>query len=308
MPRDTTGVYTLPEAPFVANTLAQSGKVNSNNNDISAGLTDSLSRSGKGGMQADLPMGAHKVTGLANGAAATDAAAFGQVAGAMNNAGRNRIINGAFRINQRGQVSGVALAAGVYGHDRWKAGAGGCTYTFAAAGGVTITAGTLVQVIAGEDIEGGSYSVSWVGTAQGRVGAGAFAASPFTVAGIVAGADTTVEFNAGTLDRVQVEPGAAVSAYEWLKRSRELAACKYFFQKVSIYLVGPNGTTADNVEISANLAPEMRIAPALTSTGPVSLTTISLNNIEKRAIRVNGKYPSTGPLFVELDVSCNAEL
>lgn len=63
---------------------------------------------------------------------------------------RNKIINGNFNINQR-KVSGtVTLSAGVYGHDRWKAGASGCTYTFSASGGVTtidITAGSLVQIV-----------------------------------------------------------------------------------------------------------------------------------------------------------------
>ena len=50
---------------------------------------------------------------------------------------------------------------------------------------------------------GGSYTLSWTGTAQGRVGAGSYAASPVTVTGITAGANTTIEFNTGTL-----EPGA----------------------------------------------------------------------------------------------------
>lgn len=59
--------------------------------------------------------------------------------------GRNRIINGTFAVNQRA-FSGGALSAGSYGHDRWKAGAGGATYTVT--GEVaTITAGTLLLVI-----------------------------------------------------------------------------------------------------------------------------------------------------------------
>ena len=120
--------------------------------------------------------------------------------------------NGGFAINQRTYVSGTALAAAAFGHDRWKAGAGGATYTFTPSGNpattVTITAGTLQQVVEGAAILGGTYTLSWTGTAQGRVGAGAYAASPVTASGIVASANTTIEFNAGTLGRVKFESGS----------------------------------------------------------------------------------------------------
>ena len=43
-----------------------------------------------------------------------------------HNAGRNRLHNGGFRINQRSYVTSTALSSGVYAHDRWKAGASGC--------------------------------------------------------------------------------------------------------------------------------------------------------------------------------------
>ena len=78
--------------------------------------------------------------------------------------GDNRIINGNFAINQRGQVSGTALAAAAYGHDRWKAGASGCTYTFTAAlpdTTITITTGSLTQIIEGGNIEPERGSTSW---------------------------------------------------------------------------------------------------------------------------------------------------
>ena len=37
---------------------------------------------------------------------------------------RQVIINGGFTVNQRVYVSAATLAAGIYGHDRWKAGSG----------------------------------------------------------------------------------------------------------------------------------------------------------------------------------------
>lgn len=50
MPRNATGNYTLPEAPFVAGTVISSAVVNDDLNDISLALTGSLSRNGQGGM------------------------------------------------------------------------------------------------------------------------------------------------------------------------------------------------------------------------------------------------------------------
>jgi hypothetical protein len=141
--------------------------------------------------------------------------------------------NAGFAQNQRTYVTATALAAGIYGHDRWKAGAGGCTYTFAAPAGpantITITAGTLQQVVEGLAIAGGNYMLSWTGTAQGRVGAGSYAASPVSVAGITAGANTTIEFNTGTLGRVKFEPGTVATPWEALPAQQDIAKCQRFY-------------------------------------------------------------------------------
>lgn len=155
------------------------------------------------------------------------------IAGGAGSA-RNLVINGTFRINQRGHVSGAALAAGAYAHDRWKAGAGGCTYTFAQAPvdtTVTITSGTLVQVVEDKNVEGGAYALSWAGTAQARIGvngaapSGAYAASPITVSGVTPGQQIALEFNAGTLGIVQLEAGASATAFERRSYQDEMDLC-----------------------------------------------------------------------------------
>lgn len=58
MPRDSSGNYTLPGAynPVLTGTTITSSWANNTLNDIAAALTDSLSRSGKGGMNAVLLM------------------------------------------------------------------------------------------------------------------------------------------------------------------------------------------------------------------------------------------------------------
>jgi hypothetical protein len=81
MPRNGSGTYTAPSNsanPAVPFTTISSTAHNAVLNDLVAALTDSLSRSGSGGMTAPLAMGANKITGLANGTAATDAINKGQ--------------------------------------------------------------------------------------------------------------------------------------------------------------------------------------------------------------------------------------
>lgn len=150
----------------------------------------------------------------------------------LGNSFRNRLRNAGFRINQRAVSGTVTLAAGAYGHDGFKAGAGGCTYTFARASGVTtltITAGTLVQVIEGGLClpEGGTYTLSWLGTAPGRVNGGASAASPLTVTGLTPDANATIEWGPGTLALPTFEPGGRRTVFE--HRDNELRRCQRYY-------------------------------------------------------------------------------
>ena len=59
--------------------------------------------------------------------------------------GQNLLINGDMQVNQRG-FAGGALAAGAYGFDRWKAGAGGADLTRAGLS-LTLAAGSVEQVV-----------------------------------------------------------------------------------------------------------------------------------------------------------------
>jgi hypothetical protein len=161
--------------------------------------------------------------------------------------GKNRIINGNFRINQRAVAGTVTLPAGTYGHDRFKAGAAGCTYTFVASGSsvvITITAGSLMQVIEDVNIEGGAYALSHEGTANARMAingaatSGAYApatkASPLTTAVANANQSITVEFSTGTVSRVQLEPGLAATGYDFRPPPYELWLAQRYVEYVNI--------------------------------------------------------------------------
>jgi hypothetical protein len=169
--------------------------------------------------------------------------------------GRNILINADFRINQRAYVSAAVLAAGIYGHDRWKAGASGGNYSFTqlkSSTQITIAANkTLIQVVEDANIVGGSYVLSWTGTCLGRVGlnsatpSGSFAASPILITGQTAGTVMSVEFGnaaaSGTLGTVQLEAGTLVTTFEYLPLPAELVKAMRYFEVIS---AASNGSAA----------------------------------------------------------------
>jgi hypothetical protein len=290
MARDGTGVYSLPAGnPVQTGTAISSSTHNTTLNDIAAALSQSLSKDGQTVPTANLPMGGFKHTGMANGTAADDSAAFGQIATAVNAAvnpiinrigdagsssSRNRIINGNFAINQRGVSGTVTLAAGAYGHDRWKAGASGCTYTFAASGNdtvITITSGSLMQVVEGVNVEGGQYTLNnGGGTAQMRVAingattSGAYANGPITTASATANQSITVEFATGTVGKVQLEPGTTASTFERRHYSAELAMCQRYYEVGRSMVNGYMQSSGSNLFAPVCFKATKRASPTIT--------------------------------------------
>lgn len=80
MPRSGDGTYSLPSGTTVStgDTLLVS-QHNPAFADVASALTGSLDRDGNGGMRAELGMGSHKITGMADGTDASDAATVGQL-------------------------------------------------------------------------------------------------------------------------------------------------------------------------------------------------------------------------------------
>ncbi|QIM48997.1 hypothetical protein G9Q38_07285 [Pusillimonas sp. DMV24BSW_D] len=143
---------------------------------------------------------------------------------------RNKIINGNPVINQRGVSGTVTLAAGEYGHDRWKAGSGGCTYTFNTVENITtitISSGTLMQIIEGVNLMSGQHVLSWQGTAQGRVDSGSYGNSGEVLGTAVGGTNQAVEFSTGTLSLVQYESGTVPTLFEFRGFFEETLCFRY---------------------------------------------------------------------------------
>jgi hypothetical protein len=193
--------------------------------------------------------------------------------------GRNILINGAFEINQRAYASATNLASEAYGFDRWKSTFTNTTLTFTSAPQgqlVTINSGgSIKQVVERQNIRAGTYTLSWQGTAAGRIyntGATAptYAASPITVT-LDGLANVEVEFTASggnrTLGFVQLEAGALATPF---KRNgsyiqAELDACqRYYTTSPNIAIGYQTDTNGFGQSIFFGFPSQMRIAPTVT--------------------------------------------
>lgn len=200
---------------------------------------------------------------------------------------KNRLINAQLLINQRGVSGTVNLSAGQYGHDRFKAGASGCTYTFSTTNNVTtltISAGSLQQVIEGLNLESGTYTLSWTGTAQGKIGAGSYGASGIT-GSITGGTNTTIEFNTGTLSLPQLEVGSTATSFDYRPYGTELALCQRYYVDLASASGAANpyrtlgfgclySTTSGSYAVSVPVP--MRALPSLSQVGTMYTVTNGL--------------------------------
>lgn len=191
---------------------------------------------------------------------------------------KNAIINGGFQVNQRAKSGTVILNAGEYGHDRWKAGSSGCTYTFNTVENlttITITAGSLIQVIEGLNLETDTYTLAWEGTAQGKIGAGSYGASGLT-GSVTGGSNLNIEFNIGTISKVRFNRGSAHILWQTEAYADVLRQCQRYYLHISndggqYTILG--SMTADGTpyaHLVVNFPVDMRISPTSITTSAMS--------------------------------------
>lgn len=184
-----------------------------------------------------------------------------------NIAGKNLLINGNPIINQR-EVSGtVVLSSGDYGHDRWKAGTGGCTYTFSESQNVVtidISAGTLMQEIEGKNIQTGTHIFHWQGTATGRINSASYTVSPQT-GNLTGGTNAIVEFNTGTFSFAKLELGEIATPFVPKTEAEEKIDCQRYYWRIvqsgNSTIANGHAYTVENGRLHLMFPTEMRIPP-----------------------------------------------
>lgn len=220
MPRDINGVYTLPAGnPVVPGTVISTNWANNTLTDIAAALTASITQTAADARYLKL------TGGTLTGGLTVPSLNGGQLAGM-----RNKLINANFQANQRAYVSGTATTgANQYTLDRWRVVTSGQNLTFATSGNgnqITAPAGGVEQVIEGINIEGGTYVLSWTGTATATVNGTARAkGEAFT---LTANTNATVRFTGGTVSLAQLEVGAVATPFEHRPYGAELALCQRY--------------------------------------------------------------------------------
>lgn len=231
---------------------------------------------------------------------------------------KNSLINPRFMINQE-EVSGtVTLAAGEYGHDGYRGGASGCTYTFAESNEVTtltITAGTLEQEIEAVNINPGVNVLSWSGTAQGRIDSGSYGDSGEVLATLDASANVTCEWGTGTLTLTQLEKGYVPTECEYRFHGEDLAMCQtYFFKSGSsgsqsyinyMYTSGPI-----TIGGSVSFPVTMRAVPTITYTDVAYTngTTLANQDIGKSHVSYTWLSTAAGGTRVNFGIEADARL
>lgn len=163
---------------------------------------------------------------------------------------RNLIINGNPVINQRNYVSGTNTGgANQYTLDRWRVVTSGQSLAFTTTAGVvtcTASAGGVEQVVEGASILGGTYTLSWTGTATATVNGNAVAnGGQVTLTG---NSNATVRFTSGTFSLVQLEPGSKATPFEQRPYAVEYALCQRYYE------TGTAGQSINNAAASTTVS------------------------------------------------------
>ena len=224
-------------------------------------------------------------------------------------AGRNLIINGSGRVNQRAYVSAVATTvANQFTLDRWFVVTSGQNLTFTgndAGRTMTAPAGGVSQVIEGANIVGGTYVINWTGTATCTVGGVArLKGATFT---LTANTNVTVRFTGGTYTDVQVELGTVATAFERVNIGPELTQCQRYYETGFLFM--QTAGFASNFGSSIQFAATKRAAPTMAGSAfaAANTTGVAYKALSPTGFGLNAT-PSANGAFVNWQWTATSEL
>ena len=192
MSRNGSGVYSLPAGnPVVTGTTITSSWANNTLTDIATALTGSVASDGQTAMTGALNMGTNKITNIANGTAATDAVAYGQLSSFAPATTGSSVLAG----NGSGGFTNVTLATGLsYSSGTLTADINNLVPSQTGnAGKVLSTNGSVVSW----NTAGAAGTVTSVALSGGTTGL-TVSGSPITTSGTITLAGTLAVANGGT--------------------------------------------------------------------------------------------------------------
>jgi hypothetical protein len=204
---------------------------------------------------------------------------------ARETARQNLLINGDMQVNQRG-FAGGALAAGVFGFDRWKADTAGASLSRSGFD-LTLTSGAIVQpvepalwgvvsfaltplTLSVEDLAGGNLTVG-IGSVSGTITPGSGRRS-VTLTPAAGDAGTLAirlapASGAVTLRRIKLERGNAASPWDERPLPQSQALCRrYYCRLEGAMLLDAYQAAGGSIYAPISLPTPMRVTPSVSVT------------------------------------------
>lgn len=229
----------------------------------------------------------------------------------------NLLINSAFTFNQRA-FKGGSLSAGAYGHDRWGAYNGGCSYSVAGST-ITLNSGTLCQVIENAALGGmvvtfsienpsGALTVT-LGSTSANISAGSGRVGVTMTVPSDQSGDLKVRLSGSNVSfaRPKLEMGRQATQWSPPDQALERARCLRYYEKSYLDKDAPGTKTTDGYvnwflqgsvgqfSYNTSFSQQKRALPALTiyshfsgAAGKVYDVTNSVDTDARPAVGVNG--------------------
>lgn len=227
--------------------------------------------------------------------------------------GRNLIINGSGRVNQRNYVSDTpTTSANQYTLDRWRVVASGQSLAFTgndAGRTMQAPASGVEQIIEGTNVKGGTYVLSYLGSAGCTVN-GVPRASGDTF-GLPANTNVAVRFTNGSFSDVQIELGVEPTKFECNTIADEFARCqRYYMVLRNIYGGGYAGGPGNIRSGSVRTPVTMRDVPGISASGfaYTNSGSLTVQQITADGFGFFVAATAAGNYSVDFDATLDAEL